>query len=825
MENVSSNDEERDGSKMDVEADTIDDGAGRGEPYSPPPPPPPLEEKAEDKVAPAAKDIPDSEETSKHNIAKPTKDIVLNGEESATVPRQEKDASSKTEEAEDDPAVLLKAEIETCTYGIRNRSKYRNVINRLAKLSDDYTNKFGQVVWAKYPGSPWWPACVYSPLEMKSKPFNDYVSKLGKGYYVCFYGEGSIGYVRTKMIVSWEEGLTKGFDQKSKSNEKNFESISQGISDAKYDLKNIHPSMRCRLHHPCCKDDDREPPKWAYARYPFTDINVRGTDMVGRLVRVLWPEEDPPFYDGIVTVYNKDSNEHTVVYDDGDTETRVMDDATFFFWRRSPDFEAIEKSAKARKPKRKKNPDVSTKPSGDIMIVEDDGLLEREESGDLPKASKSPPQSNLDTKMENTMESKMTSSPGLVSVQEDEPQEEKVKEEEDEEEEDDEPPSDDDDDDNSKDKDSDYEDTPAVTKKKPKRSRSPSQKKQKDSPPVKKKKIEAPKSKKKIVLNILRELASKLKRNNGREQDPEIAKEMRRTLRRMWKLSNNKDLQKIMSLQILLDSGVIKQVKAARKSKAEKVKEGAVALWEEWKDRFCNATGKATVPKHDKKKAPAKPPKAVSDTTPSSTTTTSTPARVQQEPKKNASIETKTSVPSTVDAGTSKASETPVASTSLNAPEDPKRQKAIKMFARNIKKAIAVSVEFALHAFCAADRRQEYQKRFRMLYMNLRRSEWLRGRVNSGEIEPNTFVRMTAEEFQDPASLQKRIKEEKEYRRREGLDLDDGPKGAATDEFKCPGCGTRRCTYYQLQTRSADEPMTTFVTCLDCGRKWRNDDH
>jgi len=47
-------------------------------------------------------------------------------------------------------------------------------------------------------------------------------------------------------------------------------------------------------------------------------------------------------------------------------------------------------------------------------------------------------------------------------------------------------------------------------------------------------------------------------------------------------------------------------------------------------------------------------------------------------------------------------------------------------------------------------------------------------------------------------------------------------KSAATDEFKCYKCQKRQCTYYQLQTRSADEPMTTFITCLNCGNRWKN---
>ena len=39
--------------------------------------------------------------------------------------------------------------------------------------------------------------------------------------------------------------------------------------------------------------------------------------------------------------------------------------------------------------------------------------------------------------------------------------------------------------------------------------------------------------------------------------------------------------------------------------------------------------------------------------------------------------------------------------------------------------------------------------------------------------------------------------------------------------FKCGKCKSERTTYYQLQTRSADEPMTTFVTCLGCNNRFR----
>jgi transcription elongation factor S-II len=51
-------------------------------------------------------------------------------------------------------------------------------------------------------------------------------------------------------------------------------------------------------------------------------------------------------------------------------------------------------------------------------------------------------------------------------------------------------------------------------------------------------------------------------------------------------------------------------------------------------------------------------------------------------------------------------------------------------------------------------------------------------------------------------------------------------KAKATEEdynglFKCGKCKSIKTTYYQMQTRSADEPMTTYVTCKGCGHKWK----
>jgi DNA-directed RNA polymerase subunit M/transcription elongation factor TFIIS len=44
--------------------------------------------------------------------------------------------------------------------------------------------------------------------------------------------------------------------------------------------------------------------------------------------------------------------------------------------------------------------------------------------------------------------------------------------------------------------------------------------------------------------------------------------------------------------------------------------------------------------------------------------------------------------------------------------------------------------------------------------------------------------------------------------------------GTKTNEYKCGRCKERNCSYYQLQVRSSDEPMTTFINCLNCNNKW-----
>ncbi|XP_074310828.1 transcription elongation factor TFIIS [Silene latifolia] len=93
-----------------------------------------------------------------------------------------------------------------------------------------------------------------------------------------------------------------------------------------------------------------------------------------------------------------------------------------------------------------------------------------------------------------------------------------------------------------------------------------------------------------------------------------------------------------------------------------------------------------------------------------------------------------------------------------------------------------------------------------------------RRKVLLGEIKAERICNLTTDEM---ASEQRRL-QNKEIEEKKLFDCERGaaPK-ATTDQFKCGRCGQRKCTYYQLQTRSADEPMTTFVTCVNCNNHWK----
>ena len=111
---------------------------------------------------------------------------------------------------------------------------------------------------------------------------------------------------------------------------------------------------------------------------------------------------------------------------------------------------------------------------------------------------------------------------------------------------------------------------------------------------------------------------------------------------------------------------------------------------------------------------------------------------------------------------------------------------------------------------------QLYLDKLRSIYINIKQSSEFKDKLLTKQIKAHEVGNLT---HQDMAPLKwqrliedKKIRDENKYT----------PKlEASTDNFTCRKCKSKKCSYYQLQTRSADEPMTTFVTCIECGSRWK----
>ena len=110
---------------------------------------------------------------------------------------------------------------------------------------------------------------------------------------------------------------------------------------------------------------------------------------------------------------------------------------------------------------------------------------------------------------------------------------------------------------------------------------------------------------------------------------------------------------------------------------------------------------------------------------------------------------------------------------------------------------------------------QIYLDRLRSIYINLKNPEILE-QIKSEAIQAHTVAFMTHQEMRP--DKWKELIEEKVKKDKNKFETN---VEASTDTFTCRKCKSNKCTYYQMQTRSADEAMTTFVTCIECGQRWK----
>jgi len=109
---------------------------------------------------------------------------------------------------------------------------------------------------------------------------------------------------------------------------------------------------------------------------------------------------------------------------------------------------------------------------------------------------------------------------------------------------------------------------------------------------------------------------------------------------------------------------------------------------------------------------------------------------------------------------------------------------------------------------------QIYLNHLKSILNNLN-DKWVEA-INNGDIQSHKLAFMTHQELNHEKWVD--LIEAKSKRDKNKFETN---LAAATDTFTCRKCKANQCTYYQMQTRSADEPMTTFVTCIPCGNRWK----
>jgi len=111
--------------------------------------------------------------------------------------------------------------------------------------------------------------------------------------------------------------------------------------------------------------------------------------------------------------------------------------------------------------------------------------------------------------------------------------------------------------------------------------------------------------------------------------------------------------------------------------------------------------------------------------------------------------------------------------------------------------------------------KKNYNKIIGNIYYN-KNSDFVLSKIKYGIWEPEKIISI------NPQQLYPDLWENiilKNAKKMEAFSREKNAQG--TTAFKCGKCKKNNSTYYQMQTRSADEPMTTFVTCLECYNRWK----
>ncbi|XP_054465627.1 transcription elongation factor A protein 2 isoform X2 [Anoplopoma fimbria] len=284
-----------------------------------------------------------------------------------------------------------------------------------------------------------------------------------------------------------------------------------------------------------------------------------------------------------------------------------------------------------------------------------------------------------------------------------------------------------------------------------------------------------------------------------------------------------------MSLETLQSTRVGMSVNAVRKhSSDEEVQTLAKVLIKSWKKLLDGSEGKSDEKEKEKKKegspvrssstskdsgmnekskksgespsTPTSPSMPTTPTTPTSPTTSTLPSQVTLFPP----------APVTTSSVRNKCRELLVAA--LQTDDD---HKTIGVHCEHLAAQIEEEI---FQEFKTTDIKYKTRLRSRISNLKDQKNPDLRRKVLCGHISAQRIASMTAEEMASAEMKQMREALTKESIREHQLSKVGGTE---TDMFICNKCHGKSCSYTQVQIRSADEPMTTFVLCNSCGNRWK----
>lgn len=144
----------------------------------------------------------------------------------------------------------------------------------------------------------------------------------------------------------------------------------------------------------------------------------------------------------------------------------------------------------------------------------------------------------------------------------------------------------------------------------------------------------------------------------------------------------------------------------------------------------------------------------------------------------------------------------------------------------------ATEVEAACHEYSKGIK-QNYLEKIRSLIFNLKKNSDLRENVILGSTQPETLVTLGPEQLATAETNKERNETMEKLKDSRRLDWDQANEGKINEMcgikgdllkaslFTCGRCKSIKTTSTQKQTRSADEPMTVFVFCINCGNRWK----